>query len=126
MKILRINDRGNLEKERLVLKADAIEDLGHYLIFKTTLLDEGGFSARPDSRVFWLPDRQIKKGDMVVIYSKEGSLSTKENKDKSTSLFFYWNSKVPLWSKDTDTVVLIKVSEYQAWAAKIEESKEKS
>ena len=45
---------------------------------------------------FWFPDKLVKKGDLVVLYTKKGSDSFKENTDGSISYFYYRNLSSPI------------------------------
>ncbi|MBI4132823.1 MAG: hypothetical protein HY473_01920 [Candidatus Sungbacteria bacterium] len=111
LKIKGIEDAGVLDKERAVFKASADEDVGHYIVFKTKKSGETKVSSRP-SLTFWFPDREIKKDDLVVLYSKGGVNTSTTNTKGATSHFFYWGQNSPIWNHSNDAVVLLSVDEW--------------
>jgi len=91
-----VENAGDLQRERLVLKAEADIDIGRYAVFLCQSID-----GKPASgwvpRAFWFVDMKVKAGDFVVLYSKAGKRSEKVATDgKSSSYFFYWHSGEPL------------------------------
>ena len=111
-KILKIIDAGNLQKERVVIKCGADEDVGEYLLIKTGANDQ-----LPNigvTRTFWFPDKEVSKNDFVVLYSKSGTQSEKES-GGSKYHFFYWGSETPLWEEahGRQACVLMHVSGWE-------------
>lgn len=84
-----IKDAGVLEKERVVYFAESDCDLGKYLLAESTILSNSKFSSKIQN-IFWLPDWEVKKGDLIVVYSKEGTLHKVIDEDGSTIHFMYW------------------------------------
>jgi len=107
LKIKSIHSAGDLSKERLVLEATEDLDVGSHVIFAArrgsaphrTL--QGGLVPF----CYWLPDKKVAKGDLVVVYTKSGSTSSKQN-ESNTSYFFYWDLKAPVWVEDRYVVIL--------------------
>src|SRR5688500_17539445 len=87
--LLDVRDRGELEKERIVFQVSYNDDIGRYAIFETTASDDEQFSD-DIKRIFWFPERPVKTGDLVVLYTKSGNDRIKKNKNGTTSFFFYW------------------------------------
>jgi hypothetical protein len=58
-------------------------------------------------RLYWFPDKPVKKGDVVVLYSKKGAQSEKLNDDKSTSHFFYWGLSEPSWLEENKAAAVV-------------------
>ncbi|HWZ36042.1 MAG TPA: hypothetical protein VNW51_07785 [Mucilaginibacter sp.] len=52
------------------------------------MLKETEFSASI-THPYWFPDKKVSKGDLVVLYSKKGNNSFKENSDKTSTHFYY-------------------------------------
>ena len=48
-------DAGNIEKERLVLKATSDDEIGNYVLFDTTYLEDGRVSNEMRHSL-WFPD----------------------------------------------------------------------
>jgi hypothetical protein len=49
--------------------------------------------------VYWFMNKDVKKGDIIVLYSKSGRRSEKNNDGGYTSHFFYWGRSGPIWTK---------------------------
>jgi len=92
-----VENVGDLERERVVLRATSDNaDIGKFAIFKCRPTSDGGVASGHIVSAFWFPDRKIKKGDFVVLYTKEGTSSEKSGTN-STSYFYYWGWKEPQW-----------------------------
>lgn len=106
IRIDKIEDINVLEKERIVFSVLADENIGKYLILKSRKIGKGNaVSSRPAS-TFWFQDKEVKKGDLVVLYSKIGLYKSTLNEDGTTSHFFYWNQTVPIWNQDYAAVLI--------------------
>jgi hypothetical protein len=87
-----------LEHERLVLDVLQDDDIGRYMVLSTTLAEPTTPTVSTAiKRIYWFPDKSVKKGDVVVLYTKGGKQSEKKNEDNSTSHFFYWGLSEPIW-----------------------------
>ena len=104
MKIVKIIDTNNLEKERVLFQVDSNEDLDFYMLFNSEKTSEGKVKRRPKN-VFWFPARQLKVGDSVVLYTKSGNTSQVTNSDGTTTYFFYWNLPATIWNEETTPVL---------------------
>jgi len=104
LKITAIRERGDLNKERLVMKAEAGTDIGQYVLLRVDTAQ--GKPTTAVRNAYWFPDKAINPGDFIVVYSKEGKSSEKAFRDV-VSHFFYWGSKTPLWQEaDVGATVL--------------------
>lgn len=115
IKIGRIVDRGNLEKERIIFSVTENDFLGAYLALKTKKTGEKAISSKTEA-TYWFPDKDVKKGDLVVLYSKKGINTEKTNTDSTTTHFLYWESSNVLWNGSEDAVVLLRLQE---WAFRV-------
>ena len=111
VKIKYIRNPGDLNKERLVLKVLRDDDIGYYLVLDTTSNDDGSISNLV-RHPYWFPDKKVKSGDMVVLYTKNGKESKKANKNGSTSHFFYRGMDKTVWNKNDDCAVIIHISNW--------------
>jgi hypothetical protein len=109
-----VRDAGNLQKERLVLVADGLTSVGASAIFRAKSGSDAAIYPEV-SHAFWFPDLTAKDGDLIVIYTKEGKDSTKENSNGSTSHFFYWDISTPLWTEAGYVPILIKIETWKAY-----------
>lgn len=95
LEIKEVKDKGSIE-ERIVLIAYEDCDLGYYFIFTTKRTKDGTSLSSLIKDAYWIPDKKVKKGDLVVIYSKVGTSSFKINDDNTTSHFYYRNLPGPV------------------------------
>ncbi len=118
LKIEHYIDRGNFINERIAFKAQSDCDLKFFVVHMTYLMDSGGFYNKP-KHTFWFPPTEVKAGDWVVLYTKEGTYSSKINNDGGTSHFFYWGLSQPIFNSRKDGIVLAELETWQTkWIEK--------
>jgi len=117
LKISEISNVGNLARERVILRAIGAGDLGNYAIFCGYADEDGDFQAGSVANAFWFPTRDLKTGDIVVLYTKDGSHSEKLNDSKTTSHFFYWGLTESLWDKGR-ALALVNTSDWKFFKKK--------
>jgi hypothetical protein len=61
---------------------------------------------------YWLPQREVKKGDLVVIYTHSGASSFKVNEDETSSYFYYRNLPSPIFIDD-ELVLVVEISTWK-------------
>jgi hypothetical protein len=94
-----VENVGDIERERVILRALADKtDIGDYAIFKCRTTSDGVPASGHVAAAYWFPDRVIKSGDFVVLYTKRGAASEKTGETGHTSYFFYWGHETPQWS----------------------------
>jgi hypothetical protein len=108
-----VTEHGVLKDERIVLKAMDDVDVGAYMLADTTYISESEVSNKL-RHTFWIPDKEVEQGDLVVIYTKEGKDSTKLNKSGSKTHFFYWGLARTIWNKDEDSAALFHVGDWSS------------
>lgn len=92
-----LEDAGDLARERIVLKVADKDDIGEYAIFNARLGKTGKIQSGPVRDAYWFVDKDVKKGDLIVLYTKDGETSEKKNDDDTMSYFFYWRKTSPIW-----------------------------
>lgn len=102
LEIKEIKYRGTTE-ERVVIKAKLDCGIGDYLVVSSKKTSATAYSSTIKNP-FWFPDKDVKQNDLVILYTKTGNNSVKENKDGTKSHFFYRNSSPIL---DTETAILL-------------------
>jgi hypothetical protein len=109
---IRIEDAGDLPRERVILRAQADVDVGMYALLQGAAIKE---DSKPDNtavyagaqaNAFWFPRKEIKKSDWVVVYTKAGDRSEKAAENGPTSHFYYWRKGRVIWSPGTAVIVL--------------------
>ena len=77
LRLLSIEGSGDIERERVVLRATAEVDIGRYAIFNANKSERGEPYSGNIPYTYWFPFKHIKDGDLVVLYTKEGTKSEK-------------------------------------------------
>jgi len=104
-------DAGQQQKERLVIRALSDVDVGDYLVLCSTVTSDGKAVAGTRT-AYWFPDKQVKSGDLVVLYSKRGTRGEKQLESGATAHFFYWGREDTLWPGGNGAV-LMRASEWK-------------
>ena len=109
---IKIVNTGDIKNERVVLKALEDFDIGYYIIARSSLLSENKISDSIDN-VFWLPAQIIKKDDLVVLYTRKGSNSNRQNDNGSKTYFYYLNLENPIYEKPIDCAILLELNNWK-------------
>ncbi len=111
VKIIGIGDKGIQAHERIGLKALRACNLKFYMIFKTNLTDSGFYHKSKES--YWFMPQELNEGDKIVIYTRKGTDSYKENEDGTKTYFYYWGLDTPIFNTEKSGVVLSEVNDWQ-------------
>lgn len=111
IKISSIGDKGDFSNERIGFKALKNCQLKYFLVVKSRK-SENGFKNKSDA-TFWFLPREVKKNDRIVLYTKEGENSIKEDDDGTKTHFFYWGLKAPIFNNEEDLIVLVNVNTWK-------------
>lgn len=106
-----VSDAGNLEDERLVLEAIGADDIGSYIIADSTY-NENDTVSNKLRHTFWIPDKQVSKGDYIVIYTKSGKNKSKAKKDGTETHFFYWGLERTVWNIGNDVATIFRIADW--------------
>lgn len=110
LKIRTIADR-KTDDERVIF--DVIEDcsLGDYLVLDTTF-DKDGYPSNLHRHTYRFSPLDVKKGEVIFLYSKSGKYRKSNIKDTKTPVhLFYWGLDIQVWNNDGDRVILIHCDE---------------
>lgn len=105
-------DAEDFKKERLILKAQTNLDVGAYAVMHSVAASDGNPTSG-SKLSFWFPDGEVKAGDLVVLYSKNGERSTKQLKSGATVHFFYWGLDKSIWDQSGTGAVLLRIDEWE-------------
>lgn len=103
-----IGERGLLSDERIGFKVSSPSNTKNYLVF-STLKTGVGFYNRSEN-VFWFPPQEVTSKDQIVLYTKSGQDSIKQNSDGSKTYFYYWGLDEAIFKSDKSIVVLAQVN----------------
>jgi hypothetical protein len=109
-------DAGVLDKERLIIRVLADVNIGSYVVLRSKTNDNGRpISGTKDA--YWFPDVEVRRGDLIVLYTKRGTSSKKALEGSSgMAHFYYWSQSSPFWGAErSNTAVLIYAD---SWASK--------
>jgi len=110
VEIQSVADKGNFEKERLVLKVIADTEIGDFLVIQTGFYD--GSLTVGIYETFWFPYKSVSTGDLVILYTKSGKDSEKLLKQGRRAHFFYWGLSSAIWNKKDRASVLLHAPEW--------------
>jgi hypothetical protein len=116
LEIVEVESAGDLERERVVLRATSDVDVGRFAILSSRRTSDGHIAGGNIQSAYWIPDKKIKTGDLVIIYTKVGSSSVKTS-EGSTSYFFYWGLNFPRWTEGF-IPILTELSTWKTYRAK--------
>ncbi len=108
-----VADKGNLSRERLVMRVRKEVDIGDFILIRTGFEDDE--VTTEVSNAFWFPYQQLRAGDLVVVYSKKGR-SRIGPIDGAKAYFFYWGQESPLWDNEDVAPVLLYAPEWNSKA----------
>lgn len=111
-KIRGLREAGNLEKERVVIEILEDGDAGKLVVASTVQQGPSNVSPRIKSP-YWIPDQEVSKGDLVVIYTKKGQRNSRENDDSTSSHFFYMGKSESLYSGKDDTAAVFNIANWR-------------
>lgn len=111
VRLTKILDYGDPENERLLM--DVLEDcdLGNYILALSNVVNDNSISNKIEN-VYWLDNQELKKGDLVIIYTKRQGTSIHkiENKSGAISYFLFWNLDSTISNKQEKKVVCLETT----------------
>jgi hypothetical protein len=112
LKISGISDRGVLKDERIGFNVIKDCDLKFYQLFRTSFDASGGFYNRAKS-AYWFVPKKVKVGDTIVVYTKSGIDSSKENPNGTTIYWFYWGQTEPIFTDENNGIVIVEINDWE-------------
>ncbi len=97
--------------ERTTFKVTQNCDLGQYLFATSLVVNDTSFSSKIKN-VYWFPDKDVKAGDLIVLYTKKGDKNSIVNDDGSNTHFFYLGLNETI-SEEKLCVVLLEASSWR-------------
>lgn len=112
LKITSVHNHGDFEEEHVLLEVTGDCDVGRYLLADSTYTADGKVSNRL-RHLYWFPDRQVKRGERVSLWTKKGENTTATLKDGTKVHRFFWNLETAIWNDSGDCAVLIEAKTWQ-------------
>jgi hypothetical protein len=114
LKLRKVEYAGDLEKERVIIDVKGDDDLNNYMIVDNTFNNEGEPSNK-HRHLYKFPKQSVKKGDLIVLFSKEGKNRVINHDGDINQYNFYWNnSTTSVWNKGIDKCHLIKIENHKS------------
>lgn len=108
LRIVGVFDRGEPNKERVVLKVRSMCNLGKYAVLVTR--SRGDEIVPGPSRYLWLPDRNAEPGSYVVVYTGPGELREGTMRNSGApALVLHWQSNRVLFSDPEVIPAIIRI-----------------
>ncbi len=102
---------GDSENERILI--DVLEDceLGNYVLALSNIVNDISISNKIEN-VYWLENQELKKGDLVIVYTKRPGTAIQkfENQSGAMSYFLFWNLDTTISSKQDKKVVCLETT----------------
>lgn len=117
LKIISVHGNGDFDSEYVLLRATADCDVGYYQLCDTTYTDDDKVSNKL-RHIYWFPDRAVKKGELVSLWTKSGKNTTTKNESGTVVHRFYWGLSKAVWNNDGDCAVLQHLETWQLFKAK--------
>lgn len=112
-----VSGHGDYDKEFVTLNVNVDCDAAIHVLTDTTYTSDGKVSSLL-RHMYWLPDKQVKKGDFIYVYTKTGTNNSFANKAGTTTHAFYWGLKTAVWNDAKDCAVLFEIASWQHKATK--------
>ena len=106
LKLVGVENPGDLDNERVVLRALADVNIGKYILLRARTSPDNKVFSGAIPAAYWFETITIRMNDFVVLYSKVGTRSQKVGNDGITSYFFYWGFTSPAWTPEFKPTVI--------------------
>jgi len=116
LKIISVHGQGDFNSEYVLCRVIEDCDVGRYQLCDTTYLDNGRVSNKL-RHTFWFPDKAVKKGDLVSVWTRSGNDTTEKNSAGTIVHRFYWGMSKAVWNNDGDCAVLQQLATWQLFKA---------
>lgn len=115
LEILKVLDAGELENERVVLKATRDCNISWYILFDNTY-ESDGTSSNLWRHLYIFPDLNIKEGDFIWLYTKKGQNKHRINRSNTITYELHWGLGNTIWNNGNpnDVAHLIKYVDSQS------------
>ncbi|CAM4345803.1 hypothetical protein CR156_14955 [Stenotrophomonas lactitubi] len=117
VKIVSIHGHGDESKEYVLLRVLDDCDIGKYQLSDTTYIKDNTVSNKL-RHVYWFPDKEVSKGDLVSLWTGIGKQATVKNANGETVHRFFWGLKSAIWNDTGDAAVLQHVDQWSHFSAK--------
>ncbi|SPF45111.1 conserved hypothetical protein [Candidatus Sulfopaludibacter sp. SbA4] len=109
---IKILNRGILATENVGFKVLRDVNLGLYMVLATVEVAPNRVYAgsRP---CYWFEARNVKAGDMVLLFTGKGQNTQSPSQDGHTNHFYFWGAGVAMFPGPTSKAVLVEINTWQ-------------
>lgn len=97
-------DSGDMTKQRIVFEVTHEGNLSDYKVLNNAF-PKREYLSKIDTNFYCFPDFEVKKGEFVVLYFKEGKQRTEKFVD-GICHFFYWGLEYANWGNNEAIYIL--------------------
>ncbi len=105
---------GDLSNERVSLRVKLVMDFGDYLFAQSGYAD--GAPTIKLYHTYWFPFKKVSAGDLIVIYTKKGSDSSKKLTTGKTAHFYYLDLDETIWDDPTKAAIILYAPKWESRA----------
>jgi len=106
LEILGIAEQETQNEQRLGLKATANGNLRDYAVVDNTY--KNGEKSNLHQHYYSFPDYEVKEGEYIVLYTREGNDHREEKTSGDIYHFFFWGLDISVWNAN-DMAHLLKI-----------------
>lgn len=117
VKIISLHNRGDFDKEYVLFRVLEDCDIGRYVLADSTYTSDGKVSNKL-RHFYWFPDRAVKEGDLIALWTKSGESVITKNDSGTPVHRFFWELKTAIWNDDGDCAVLLEVNTWEFFSTK--------
>ena len=117
VKILSVHNHGNYEHEHVYMEVLQDCDIGEFMLADSTYTSDDRISNKV-RHTYWFPDRQVKKGEYVSLWTGVGENIQTKSSQGNTIHRFYWGLKTSVWNDEGDCALLYHIDDWSHKKAK--------
>lgn len=115
-KIISVHNHGDVSQEYVLIQAQEDCDTVRLVLADSTYTASGKVSNKL-RHTYWLPSKQVSKGDYIVVFTGKGKSASSEDKYGVPVHRFYWGLETAVWNDDGDCAVLQELVTWQFFKA---------
>lgn len=116
LKVLSIHERGNANKEYVLLEVVEGCNLDHYGLADTTYTSNDKISNKL-RHFYWFPPTDVKQGEWVVLQTGTGKSDQYTTASGKKVHRFFWGLGSAVWNNDGDAAVLFEMRNWKTTRA---------
>jgi hypothetical protein len=115
LQLVRVRDAGQLDTERVILRAEDALELVEYLVLNAHHSGEKSITDL-NRDVYWFPIHQVMAGEYVRLYTRSGVNGMRKGAfGERPAVFhdFFWGKDRPIWGGKATAAIVIEIASWQ-------------